>query len=361
MALIKAFITHKRSEKFADCQDSYSISLEHSSISVADGMTQSMLPKVWADLLTKEFTEDITFTLSDMDKVNALRDKWKLYFKNELDRQVRENVPTAWIMENHYNDNRSAGATFVGTRFLEDKVEYEILGDSCVVLVNNGRIVNVISSKQVGDEFDNYPDYIDSSKQIGEKGFVNKGEFPFRKGDEIIIVTDALSDILNTAFKDADKGVGIIKQLDAISDNNNFVELVEKLRDEGMTNDDTTMVHIKWSENKSLCLTDACYNTVDGKLENISTDETAEEEGQVEAENDSNNASTVEPIKILITPPNVLSNAINCIAQLFSSKKDSTVNSESNIDDYIKKIIKDNMADIVQSVKNQLLNDDKLK
>ena len=48
---IKAFITHKDKERFSDCQDRFRVNKDTKSIALADGMSQSIFQKIWAQLL----------------------------------------------------------------------------------------------------------------------------------------------------------------------------------------------------------------------------------------------------------------------------------------------------------------------
>ena len=53
---IRAFITHKIKEEFADCQDRFSINPDTKSIAVSDGMGSTWQQKIWAQLLVETFT-----------------------------------------------------------------------------------------------------------------------------------------------------------------------------------------------------------------------------------------------------------------------------------------------------------------
>ena len=257
MIKVKAFITHKKAEKFEDCQDSFAIDKDNLSIAIADGISQSIFPKKWADLLTTTFVKNPDFILNDERNINSLREKWWQYFREELERQQKEGIPTVWLLENCYNNRKSAGATFAGVQFgtaLDDKkvVNYKILGDSCLIVIKDDQIKKIISSKPDGEAFDNYPDYIDSNELIGMKGSPNIGKVPFSDFNKIFLVTDALSDKLNEEEKKPDQGRSIIEKLSEIEKQEEFEELVDALRNDGMSNDDTTFVCINKEMNDSM-------------------------------------------------------------------------------------------------------------
>lgn len=45
---IRAFITHKLSEHYSECQDRFCINRDNHAIAVSDGMSQSVFPDYWA-------------------------------------------------------------------------------------------------------------------------------------------------------------------------------------------------------------------------------------------------------------------------------------------------------------------------
>ncbi|MDR3246195.1 MAG: protein phosphatase 2C domain-containing protein [Prevotellaceae bacterium] len=264
MTKIKAFITHKMAEKYEDCQDSFNINSENRAIAVADGVSQSIFPKQWADLLTSSFVRDKKFSLTSEGKVKEIRASWFQFFKKELERQQKANSPIVWHLENCFNVGKSAGATLVGIRIkksekiwspfssVEYEVEYEVLGDSCLIVVKDDAVKAQISSKPDGAEFDNYPDYIDSNITIGMKGTPKKGKIGhLSNGDKLLLVTDALSDKFNEERNKPDKGKSFIKQINKIANDADFVKFVDDLRKEGMSNDDTTLVCIELDKNEN--------------------------------------------------------------------------------------------------------------
>ena len=73
---ISAFITHKKSERYSDCQDRFSVNKDTKSIAVSDGMSQSYQQKIWASLLTESFTSGYLSTITE-EKLDALRALWR--------------------------------------------------------------------------------------------------------------------------------------------------------------------------------------------------------------------------------------------------------------------------------------------
>ena len=52
---IRAFITHKKAETYKDCQDRFCINPETKSLAVSDGVSQSIFPGIWAEMLVYEY------------------------------------------------------------------------------------------------------------------------------------------------------------------------------------------------------------------------------------------------------------------------------------------------------------------
>lgn len=49
---IRAFITHKLKENYSECQDRFCINSDSHTIAVSDGMSQSVFPDYWAEILS---------------------------------------------------------------------------------------------------------------------------------------------------------------------------------------------------------------------------------------------------------------------------------------------------------------------
>jgi hypothetical protein len=287
MTKIKAFITHKMKESFEDCQDSYKINKENGAIAVADGVSQSIFPKQWADLLTKKFVEDKDFSLTSESKIESARDEWWKFFEDELERQQKENSPMVWNLENCFKARKSAGATLVGIHISiakkwskrEEYINYEVIGDSCLIVVKDNKVKEQISSKPEGAKFDNYPDYIDSNSNIGTKGVPKTGKIAMSDCDKLFLVTDALSDKFNEERTRPDKGNSFIERISAISNHDEFEKFIGSLRKEGLSNDDTTLVCIEWDKNKKI---DIVYETpfkeyIEKERENAAKDNSLKE------------------------------------------------------------------------------------
>jgi len=243
---IRCYQTHKKAEKDADCQDAYAISPANHAVAVADGVSQSLFPKEWAEMIVNAFASDPDFSLADGEKIKLLQSQWWQMFADRLEKKRHENAPLLWLLENAFAEQRSASATFVGMRFYGYKVAYEILGDSCLFLVRDNRIVQTLCSQT--DEngyivFNNVPACFDSNPQTGVYGRLCCGVLQTLVGDSLLLATDALAALLYQSALEADDSKLIAKLLN-VRDIHEFKALINKLRSKGMQNDDTTLVCI---------------------------------------------------------------------------------------------------------------------
>jgi len=242
--VIRAFLTHKLAESYKDCQDSFDILVHNKAIAIADGISQSIFPKIWADLLTHHFVRNPSDQFLKEDVVEPIRNEWNEQVADVRSEKERQNDPYLWKLDENLASGRSAGATFLGLKFEGNKWSCQVLGDSCLVAVSaNNEITEIISSKNEGEAFDNYPDYIDSSKLLSIKGEPKSFSGELFVSEKLFLVTDALSDYL--FGKQEENDFAVVDALMKIQDQVEFEEIVCALRREGMTNDDTTLVIVE--------------------------------------------------------------------------------------------------------------------
>ncbi|MDE6190421.1 MAG: protein phosphatase 2C domain-containing protein [Muribaculum sp.] len=293
--VIKAFIYHKRAEKYSDCQDCFGINSQNNRIAVSDGMSQSIFPQWWAKILVDDYLEN-----GCMPKdILPLQDKWQRMLLSEIRLREEEAITNPkrdpWRLKNLLAEKSGAGATLCGLTLGKNEWSCECLGDSCVITINYDNTLNIYTS-QVG-EFGNRPDYFDSFR-------TGRGE-PIRKTinrdvKAILMVTDPFAEL----FQLHENNIEFIKarfdELQSLTTHESFTELVERWRDEfGMHNDDSTLVFIDDFSNsdftichidnlEELCLIET--NNEDNQIIQLSSELTA----AIENVNDSNTGNTSE-------------------------------------------------------------------
>ena len=242
--VIRAFITHKKAEVFADCQDRFGVNNDTKSIAVSDGMGSTWQQKIWAQLLVDTFTESKDW-LPNADSIKPLCSTWKEKVENFIQQLKETNAPKYLTIMNErslYLLRRSAGATFVGIRFNGKEWSGSVLGDSCLIEWDGNE--TMFYSSQDVDTFDSYPDYFDSDVSKEGKGTPKPIKGILSGGKCLLLVSDPFSDFLLEHKKQSNEGE-YISQLLAVSSHEDFETLVAKWREEGMHNDDTTLVVVE--------------------------------------------------------------------------------------------------------------------
>lgn len=239
---IKAFITHKDKERFSDCQDRFRVNNDTKSIALADGMSQSIFQKIWAQILVDNYTT-IEQWEPTIDSVRELAPQWH--------EQVMAIIPSLMPAAQRRSRNSlamgmSAGSTFVGIRFNENKWEGWVLGDSCLIVIDKNNKIVKIETSQDG-QFDSHPDYFDSNPNKEGKGQPKTISGELHQGDKLFLVSDPFSDVFY-----ANQGSGKIKnlicELLAIESHETFEMVVAKWREQGMHNDDSTLVVVEYDK-----------------------------------------------------------------------------------------------------------------
>lgn len=244
--IIKAFITHKKSESYSGCQDRFSISPQTHSIALSDGMSQSVFQKYWAEILVEKFTSTRDW-IPNLESVNELSTEWKKKVQDIVEKLKGENNPHWLRAERNLKDGKSAGATFLGLRFNKKEWVCNVLGDSCLILLQNNKIQKIITSEDVL-AFDNHPDYYDSNPNNTGKGTLKTEKGILLDNEIILLVTDPFSDLL-LKHKGTEYEAQLVDKLLTINNHDEFENVVEELRNNGMHNDDSTLVVIEPSEN----------------------------------------------------------------------------------------------------------------
>lgn len=240
---IRGFITHKKAERYADCQDYFSIDVGKKRIAVSDGMTQSIFSSQWAKYLVHAYAHEEWDGQSDL---SAQQRKWLEFTKQELRQQEEKGLPT-WMLENVLAMRQGAGATLCGICFKGYKWEGYVLGDTSIVEIDGDNKITAIHKSKEG-RFDNHPDYYDSFGDIVGEQIYPKGVFG--ESYKLLLVSDPFAEILYN-IKGEEHAVEYISELLAVSSHQEFEQLVVQWRaNKGMHNDDSTLVIIEYDGNE---------------------------------------------------------------------------------------------------------------
>ena len=251
--VIRAFITHKQAELFADCQDRFGVNPDTKSISVSDGMGSTWQQKIWAQLLVDTFINSTDWCPSK-ENIRPLCQTWRAKVADFIQKLKDTNAPENLIYRNERNlaEGRSAGATFVGIRFDGSKWSGNVLGDSCLIEWDGNEAK--FNTSQDTDAFDSYPDYFDSNPLKDGKGTPKSIEGTLKDGTILFLVSDPFSEFMLEHSKQGDIAK-YVQQLLSLASHDDFEALVDEWRKEGMHNDDTTLVIIESDNAEALTIT----------------------------------------------------------------------------------------------------------
>lgn len=237
----RAFLTQKEAESESDCQDRFSINYETESVAVSDGMSQSLFPKYWAEILVRKYTSERDW-IPSKEQVRALAPLWREKVDERLE-EMRRSGQDTWRAQNMLDYGHSAGATLAGIRIEDTHWHCDVLGDSCLVVVNGSKIEEIYSSMDT-TAFGNYPDYFDSDPTKMGKGDVLSFEGKWTDNLTLLLVSDPLAEYLSTVRGTSLEEV-CIREILCVESAEEFAILVEYFRKDGMHNDDTTLCIIK--------------------------------------------------------------------------------------------------------------------
>ena len=236
---IRSFITHKLCEHYADCQDRFSINIDNRIIAVSDGMSQSIFPDYWAELLANQYANE--GHCNEEDRVR-LCSNWLQRVEEYRDEQIRHGK-NPWKLNNFLSAHKGAGATICGVRF-ENATDWkgDVLGDSCIIEVDiENYTINILSSEEKA--FDYYPDYYDSFPEKKGRGIIKSFSGEICPNKLLLLVSDPFSEFIDKNKTDCKD---YIQQILQLCSHSNFCTLVDDWREKGMHNDDSTLCIIEF-------------------------------------------------------------------------------------------------------------------
>lgn len=239
---IRAYITHKPSEHYADCQDRFCINKDNKTIAISDGMSQSIFPEYWAEILSVHYAK--TGHCSEKDRISLCAD-WMKKVKEYLNEQETQGK-NPWRLRNNIATQSGAGATICGIRF-ENASDWigDVLGDSCIIEISKTDWkAKIFSSEEKA--FDSHPDYYDSFPQKQGRGEIKQFKGSLRNDTVLLLVSDPFSEYIDK-YKDNCKS--LVEQILRLNSHEDFCKLVCEWRDKGMHNDDSTMCIIEFDGN----------------------------------------------------------------------------------------------------------------
>lgn len=236
---VRAYITHKKSEHYADCQDRFSINEANKTIAVSDGMSQSIFPEYWAEILSDQYAK--TGHCSEDDRISLCAD-WMKKVENYLHEQETLGK-NPWRLKNNIAARSGAGATICGVQFCDaGKWIGDVLGDSCIIeICKKDWKAKVLSSETKA--FDSHPDFYDSFPEKKGSGEIQQFSGSLSPDNILLLVSDPFSAYFD---KHKDNCKDLVEQILCLDSHDDFCRLVNEWRNKGMHDDDSTMCIIEF-------------------------------------------------------------------------------------------------------------------
>lgn len=281
---VRAFITHKMCEQYADCQDRFCINEDNRRIGLSDGMSQSIFPDYWAEILSKQYSDEGHCDEEDRKKLCALWLKRVMaYLQEQKDKGI-----DPWRAENSIAARKGAGATICGVYF-ENATDWkgDVLGDSCIIKVNTKNwAIEILTSEDKA--FDSFPDFYDSYPEKLGRGTIKSFEGRISPDDMLLLVSDPFSEYF---AKNKENAKELIEQIQRLRNHEGYCKLVNDWRAKGMHNDDSTICIIEFDNRIDFDIQyqDKIVDLIEKEIisaENKAVDKTSEANGSSEAINE---------------------------------------------------------------------------
>lgn len=350
---IRAFITHKVSEHFADCQDRFAISEETKAIAVSDGMGATWQQKTWAELLVNHYTENSDGWMPSAESIKPLCKRWRVDVEAAIKRMGQDGTPEylRYLNERSLKESRSAGATFVGIRFDGNHWKGSVLGDSCLIEWDGAE--GIFHTSQELDGFDNYPDYFDSDEKKLGKGIPKPISGDLGKVKCLLMVSDPFSDFL-LAKKREGKLAEYVNNIISVENHDYFETMVADWRGEGMHNDDSTLIVIEPDDADSFNIVhqDSIAELIAEERKAIATETSAQSPSpiaHVTRSTGTDTEATTLPTKLSPTP-DIFTSKLDRESACQPAKENSFLNSRVPLNKDAKNLL-DGISEIVDSFK----------
>ena len=249
---VSAFkVSSSDKETISKCQDSFSVNTQTATFAVADGVSQSLYPDIWAEILTKNYTDSPhDFFVSDENNnkilTGILSDKYNEAFQKRYDSllpQEQKNVNVKRIKTPY------PAATFVGVK-INDNITVEYIGDSVLFRIDKTGIHSVCSMQQDDNakiSFNNRPQYLTLDPKY-QNGIVKTKDIPLTECT-LLVMTDALAEWFDNLDNFAGTAIAKLNELSSHDQFSGFVSDLRKKRQ--LKDDDTTLLVIKITEDGS--------------------------------------------------------------------------------------------------------------
>ena len=249
MNTVKTFISPSRGMGMRCCSDRIAVAPDRGRFAVADGVSSSHLPGLWAglvglDFITERDPADRWAEGLDEERRMVLRELWE----EDCDETERNADPAGARRLRRTRSFYGHGAsTLAGITIGGGELSYCIIGDSCLWVRDAGGQTKCLPE---GVRFSNLTEAVSSASTSLPEAV--SGRMSLREG-VLILATDALSDWIGRMEENGGDPVGLLEEL---SSREEFEALVRRYREtdgpERLNDDDVAAVVIRIGNPASL-------------------------------------------------------------------------------------------------------------
>jgi len=208
---------------------------------IADGASESSYATEWAKLLTRSYRDKPFENIEDLyDRLIKLSQRWhKIIFRK----------PLPWFAEE--KAKRGSYATFLGINLVDFQNSYIYwkavgIGDCCLFQVRENKLILSFPIEN-SLSFDNFPYLFSSNMQMNNRIWdkVSFIDGIAKEGDIFVLGTDAIAAWFLLSYENNDSRWNELISLISTHDSQDKMrDWVERNRQEGMRNDDVTIIVI---------------------------------------------------------------------------------------------------------------------
>ena len=224
------FSLKKKSENDKN-QDAYEINVKNGVFAIADGVSQSPFSSIWSKKIVRKFVNK-PFNISEINS-NFIHD-WLDDIRKEWMDDIQKEKAHELIID--LAKEKGGSTTFLGGIFSSNQKTLDIctIGDSNLFILRKNKIIESFPITTV-EEFTDQTLGVSSIKRPNSTVSFTTKRFDLRKGDSIILATDALAKwILNSSNLGQKPWNKILKNKNSIE------KFIEELRTTNKIDDDDT-------------------------------------------------------------------------------------------------------------------------
>lgn len=153
------------------------------------------------------------------------------------------------MAKNNIASRIGAGATICGVRF-ENATNWKgnVLGDSCIIEVDTKNwTAKILSSED--KPFDSHPDYYDSFPEKQGSGMIREFSGNIGPNNLLLLVSDPFSEYFDKHKANCQE---LVEQIQELCKHDDFCILVDRWRENGMHNDDSTLCIIEFDNDVNI-------------------------------------------------------------------------------------------------------------